>query len=652
VKLLDLKLTNFKGIKSLEINADGENLDIYGDNAVGKTTIFDAFQWLLFSKDSQNKTDFGIKTLDASGNELHYLNHEVQGRFDINGVVVELRKVFAEKWTKKRGSATEDFTGHVTDHYIDGVPKSKKEYDGYINSIISEDKFKLLTNPDYFNNQLHWQERRKILLQICGDMSDAEVIASDKALDKLTDILNGRAIDDHKKVIAARRSKINKELEEIPARIDEANRALPDVSGLSKEFLITVISNQQADKQSKEQEISRIQNGGEVAEQQKLLAEINSRIADIQTRFKLENSDKSFAKKQELQGLKLKLNGYENSITSANASISSNLNSIKLYESQKEILLKKFREIEGRKFEISLEDTCPTCKQSLPENQLEEARNKSLANFNLVNSNELTDIRDRGTKIKEIIENLKKQVADHQENVAKLIIKKDDLQLSISLVEAEINGETGEVAKIEDDSEYIQAIKDKQSIVEKITALEVESQSVIDALRNDIQSIQMDIRSKESDLIKFVQVDGGQKRITELSNQEKMLAAEFEKLDSELFLIESFIRAKVGLLEDRINSKFKYARFKLFETQINGGLNECCETLIKGVPFGSGLNNAAKINSGLDIINTLSKFYGFQPVIFVDNAESVTELIKTEAQVIRLVVSEPDKTLRIESEVM
>jgi DNA repair exonuclease SbcCD ATPase subunit len=652
MKLLNLKLTNFKGIKSLEINADGENLDIYGDNAVGKTTIFDGFQWLLFGKDSQNKADFGIKTLDASGNELHYLNHEVQGRFDINGVVVELRKVFAEKWTKRRGSASEDFTGHVTDHYIDGVPKSKKEYDCYINSIISEDKFKLLTNPDYFNNQLHWQERRKILLQICGDMSDAEVIASDKSLDKLTDILNGRAIDDHKKVIATRRSKINKELEEIPARIDEANRALPDVSGLSKEFLTAVISNQQADKQSKEQEISRIQNGGEVAEQQKLLAEINSRIADIQTRFRLENSDKSFAKKQELQGLKLKLNGYENSITSANASISSNLNSIKLYESQKEILLKKFREIEGRKFEISLEDTCPTCKQSLPENQLEEARNKSLANFNLVNSNELTDIRDRGTKIKEIIENLKKQVADHQENVAKLIIKKDDLQLSISLVEAEINGETGEVAKIEDDSEYIQAIKDKQSIVEKITALEVESQSVIDALRNDIQSIQMDIRSKESDLIKFVQVDGGQKRITELSNQEKMLAAEFEKLDSELFLIESFIRAKVGLLEDRINSKFKYARFKLFETQINGGLNECCETLINGVPFGSGLNNAAKINSGLDIINTLSSFYEFQPVIFVDNAESVTELIKTEAQVIRLVVSEPDKVLRIESEVM
>lgn len=652
MKLLSLKLTNFKGIKSLEINANGENLDIYGDNAVGKTTVFDAFQWLLFGKDSQNKTDFGIKTLSPDGKELHYLNHEVQGKFEINSVVVALRKVFAEKWTKKRGSATEDFTGHVTDHFIDGVPKSKKEYDGYINSIISEDKFKLLTNPDYFNNQLHWQERRKILLQICGDMSDAEVIASDKALDKLTDILNGRAIEDHKKVIAARRSKINKELEEIPARIDEANRALPDVTGLNKETLTTIIENQKADKQAKELEIGRIQNGGEVAEQQKLLAEINSHITDIQTRFKTENNDKSFTKKQELQELQLKFNKLNNGISNLNMLIEVENKNTENLTRYREELLKDWHNINNSEFAIKLNDTCPTCEQPLPLEQLEDAKNKALAKFNLVKSEDLAAIAAKGKKVKEDLESIKNRIAENQAKINQFTTEKDDLQLSISLLEAEINGETGEVAKIEDDSEYIQAIKDKQSIVEKITALEVESQSVIDALRNDIQSIQMDIRNKESELIKFVQVESGQKRITELSNQEKMLAAEFEKLDSELFLIESFIRAKVGLLEDRINSKFKYARFKLFETQINGGLNECCETLIKGVTFGSGLNNAAKINSGLDIINTLSKFYGFQPVIFVDNAESVTELIKTEAQVIRLVVSEPDKTLRIESEVM
>lgn len=651
MKLLSGKLTNFKGIKSLEINANGENLDIFGDNGTGKTTIFDAFQWLLFNKDSANKTDFGIKTL-VDGKELHYLNHEVEGKFEINGVVVELRKVFAEKWTKKRGSATEDFTGHTTDHYIDGVPKSKKEYDGYINSIISEDKFKLLTNPEYFNNQLHWQERRKILLQICGDMSDAEVIASDKALNQLTEIINGRAIDDHKKVIAARRSKINKELEEIPARIDEANRALPDVSQLDKDLLEAGINTLKENKQVKEKEISRIQNGGEVAEQQKLLAEINSKVADIQTRFKLENADKSFTKKQELQGMQHKMSGIDQQIKNYERSINNDTVGIDDLSKRKKELLKTHKDVKARKFEFNLDDTCPTCKQSLPEDQIVDAQSKAIADFNLSQAKELEIIVTNGGKMATRITELENQVTEQQSKKDQLIVEKDDLQLSMSLLESEIKGETGAITKIEDDAEYVQALKDKQAINDKITALKVESQTIINDLMTDIRNVENSIRANETDLLKFGQVEQAQARITELSNQEKTLAAEFEKLDQQLFLIESFIRTKVGLLEDRINSKFKYARFKMFNVQVNGGLEECCETLIKGVPFGSGLNNAAKINSGLDIINTLSKFYDFQPVIFVDNAESVTKLIDTDAQVIRLVVSEPDKVLRIESEVM
>lgn len=649
MKLLNLKLINFKGIKSLEINADGENLDIYGDNAVGKTTIFDSFQWLLFNKDSQNKTDFGIKTL-VDGKELHYLNHEVEGKFETNGVVVELRKVFAEKWTKKRGSATEDFAGHTTDHYIDGVPKSKKEYDGYINSIISEDKFKLLTNPDYFNNQLHWQERRKILLQICGDMSDAEVIASDKALDKLTEILNGRAIEDHKKVIASRRSKINKELEEIPARIDEANRALPDISQLDKEFVTAGINTLKENKQAKEQEISRIKSGGEVAEQQKLLSQIDSKIIDIQAKYRSEVSDKVFAQKQELQKIKLDISNIDSKITTIERLVKINHSDIEAYSETRTVLLTKYKVVSSREFGMHQENTCPTCKQSLPEEQVQQAYEKALSQFELARKQELDRIKIDGGKAKARIDELKVEVAENQAAIDQLTLQKDDLQLSLSILENQINSD--EVPSIDGNPEYVQSLKDKEFIKGLISTLQIESYSVIDNLKTEISGIESEIRSKEIDLAKFGQVEQGQRRIAELADQEKMLAAEFEKLDQQLFLIESFIRTKVGLLEDRINSKFKYARFKMFNVQVNGGLEECCETLIKGVPFGSGLNNAAKINSGLDIINTLSQFYDFQPVIFVDNAESVTELIKTDAQVIRLVVSEQDKALRIESEVM
>ena len=114
-----------------------------------------------------------------------------------------------------------------------------------------------------------------------------------------------------------------------------------------------------------------------------------------------------------------------------------------------------------------------------------------------------------------------------------------------------------------------------------------------------------------------------------------------------MYLTEEFIRTKVRLLEEKINSKFKLARFKLFEVQVNGALAETAETMYNGVPY-SNLNNGARLNIGLDIINTLAEHYGFEAPIFVDNAEAVTQLIPTTGQQIRLIVSAQDKKLRIE----
>ena len=142
-------------------------------------------------------------------------------------------------------------------------------------------------------------------------------------------------------------------------------------------------------------------------------------------------------------------------------------------------------------------------------------------------------------------------------------------------------------------------------------------------------------------------------RIEELKADEKKLAKEYERLESELFLTEEFIRTKVRMLDSKINGRFKHVRFKLFDQQINGALNECCEALINTngcwTPY-SDANAAGRINGGIDIINTLSEFYKFEAPIFCDNAESVTQLTETKTQVFRLVVSEKDKSLRIQVE--
>lgn len=649
MKLLNLKLINFKGIKSFELAINGESVSIFGKNGSGKTTLADSISYLLFDKDTANKKDFGIKTLDADGVVIPAINHEVEATFSISGEVVTLKKTYYEYYPKKRGAAEREFDGHKTDYEINGVPKPKKDFDKYISGIISEDIFKLLTSPDYFNTQLHWKDRRKTLLAICGDISDRDVIDSDKTLKELTAIVGNRSMEDHKLVIAARRKKINEQLEKIPGLINENNLMLPDVTGLDQELIAATINALRNQKTSKEQEISRIQNGGEVAEQQKLLAEIDSKLADIRTKFKIDNADKSFAKKQELQGMQLKLSKFEQDIKFANGFIESANRTISDYEKKQVALRESWKEVVGRKFEVSINDSCPTCLQSLPADQVENAKSKALAAFNLKNSTDKENIDKSGKSNKEFIKNKQSEIDEHNSLVAKWNQEKNHLQLSISALESEINGSSVPVARLEDDPDNIQVFSEKMAIHSKINEIKEKSQSVIDSLKVDIQNIESAIRDNETDLLKFGQVEQGNKRIQELLDQEKALAAEFEKLESELFLVDSFTRTKVSLLEKNINSKFKIARFKMFNVQVNQGIDECCDTLgANGVPYGSGLNQAARINVGIDICNTLAEHYKFCPFLFIDNKESVSELIETNSQIISLIVSPNDNTLRVE----
>ncbi len=629
MKLLKLTLKNFKGIKSFTLEAGGHDVNIYGDNATGKTTIFDAFLWLLFDKDSKNRKDFELKTLDENNSPIHNLNHEVEGIFEVNGKQIILKKVFAEKWTKKRGSATEEFTGHTTDYFVDGVPVKKNEYDGKIAEIANEEIFKLLTNPTYFNEHLHWQERRRILLEICGDISDEEVIASDPSLSSLPEILNGRKLEDHRKVIAANRTEINKELEKIPVRIDETHRSLPDITS-------TIDSNkaQELKKsiQEKQQELARIESGGELAEKKKQYREVEAEIMRLQTEYKKEIETQVEAKLKEIKSLQDESFELQQKTKVAESS------NIEALEKSIEQLRQKWFEIDSQEFTNS--GICPTCKQPLPPEQIEETK----TSFNFVKAEKLEQISAEG---KEKMALLEKEKSAFNERVKQAEKAKEELKKVEDAIGVLKNGIDNLRASTINTLEYATLTKDKRELEQAISDLESGTVETKEKIQQEIQNLQSELDEIERARARKEQYDLGMKRIQELKEQEKELAKAFEKLESEMYLTEQFIRTKVNMLESKINSRFKLARFKLFEQQINGGLSEVCEALFNGVPYSGGLNNGARINVGLDVINTLSEHYGFTAPIIIDNAEAVTQLIDTRGQQIRLIVSEQDKALRI-----
>lgn len=642
IKLYKLDLKDFKGVRQFSLDLQGENVKVYGDNATGKTTLFDAFIWLLFDKDSQNRKDFQIKTL-SNGKSLKGLEHEVEAVFLVDGKQLSLRKVFAEKWTKKRGAAQAEFSGHTTNYYIDGVPAKKKEFVDRVADLVEEDIFKLLTSPSYFNEQLHWQKRREILLEICGDISDAEVIASNQKLAKLPNILGNRSIEDHRKVIAAKRSEINKELDRIPIRIDEVQRTVPDISNLNEQEIHDEITFLKSQVDGKEQELLRIQNGSEVTEKQKQLRELEMELMDI----KNDHQQANFSKTNEKQTLLYEAKSQLDSLKHNRKMNERELESFRMHANAKETAIKNLRtdwfKVNEETFEQH-QTSCPTCGQDLPAEQIEE----SISRFNLEKAQKLETIQQQGKDLANELQIIISEI-ESQEIALEMRDKEiSDQEKIVQSIQEEIEAIKATVTDVTQLPEYQAKQKQIDSIKQTIEELRQSSFSAANEVKQAISGYKLEISKLEQDKAKFAQVQLVEKRVIELQEQEKELAKEFEEIEQQLFLTEEFIRTKVNLLEEKINSKFKYARFNLFKTNINGGLEEICETTYKGVPYSGGLNNAARINVGLDIINTLSKHYGVQAPIFVDNSEAVTSLIDIDSQVISLIVSEADKKLRVE----
>lgn len=648
MKLVQLSLRNFKGIKEFSLRTNGKNVKVFGDNATGKTTLFDAFTWLLFDKDSQNKKDFQIKTLDA-GYIIHKIEHEVEADFDIDGKTLTLKKVFAEKWTKKRGSAKTEFTGHTTDYFVNDVPVKKTDYVDRVADIVDEDVFKLLTSPGYFNEQKHWKERRDILMELGGNITDDDVFASNKSLERLQDILNDRKLEDHKKIIAAKRVEINKVLDRIPVRIDEVNRSTPDLSGLDEKAITNQIDGLKIRVEAKEGELSRIRNGGEVSAKEKQLREIEGDLLFIKNKLNADTLEKVNDKRQAVYQIQRSIDDFKYDISDKERRIKQNEATIRISEEKAKKLRGQWNEESQKAF--SFEDhqtTCPSCGQDLPAEQIETVRLKAEAHYNRQKSNALEQIQTLGKSAMAAVTNLKDENEKLQNDVLATKLSLEFEQGKLKEAEQEIESLQSSVKDVTTDATYQSKQKEAEAVKREIDALRLSVEDALYTARSDIKTLKDNIANLEGDKAKFNQTRSSKKRIEELSQQEKQLTAEFEKLEEELYLAEEFIRAKVTLLEEKINTKFKYARFKLFDTQINGGLTETCETLYDGVPYSGGLNNAARINVGLDIINTLSEHYSMSAPIFIDNSEAVTKLIDINAQVISLVVSEDDKELRVE----
>lgn len=656
MKLYRLTLNNFQGIKSLSFDFDeGKSASIYGDNATGKTTCYNALTWLLFDKASTAAKNFTPKTKGPDG-DLHHLDHSAEAVFITDtGRQITLKKTYHESYKKKRGSALEEFAGHTTEYEVDGVPVKEKEFTETVIGFCGGDteKPKMLTMPDYFPEQLAWDTRRKILLEICGDIGDDDIIAENDELKELKDFLrmNGTAeqyytTDEYKKVAASRRTEINRQLTEIPARIDEATQAIPDTTGLEADEIeanIAALTKKRDNLAAEKAEA--VAGGTATATLRTQIAEIKMRIAEGRATHLKEQNNRNADIDADILMAKREVSEARRNLEDLQIDIDRTERQGRQLEEMREQLLADYHAVNATRWDEG-QEVCPTCHQQLPAEQIEKMREE----FNLRKSKRLEEINQRGKT-----EASKERIAELAKKRAELAAKLDATREAVTAAEARVAElEAKRVAPVayETTKEYATLTAQIADIEAKLNDEDKCTVEAVAAAEGKIKAVDEAIREERDKQMQLTMAENQRRRIAELEKQEKRLGGEFEELEKGLYLCDLFTKKKVAALTERINGKFKSVRFRLFVEQLNGGLKEDCEVMIPRadgtlVPY-TFANNAARINAGLEIINTLAEHWNIRMPVFIDNAESVTHLESSDTQIIRLVVSEADKKLRME----
>jgi len=673
MEILSLEISYFKGIKDLKIKFPIKSIS--GQNATGKTSVYDAVAFLLFGKDSSDSKDFDVfpKTLM---NEFGVCNIEVSvsANFKNNNRTFSLMRGLREDINKDGY-----LTGYTTICSINGLADTKVgDYKKFVDSLVPIDIFKLLTNPLYFNSEnFGWKQRCEILIKLAGEPTEQELISKNPDLSIFSEILKSASIDQFNKSIQAKIKKVKSEMELIPIRIDEVIKGMPQPliwSGIEG-----LIATKKQAIEAIDAEISALNSGAET--EQKTKNEIHKTIYEKQSQIQKEKSNLDMAKMQlanEIETLETKINNNNDQIIEINQDIlfltdERNNLLIKFKAAQSEIWqapqrlldqiikLKSDLDINNYKLEILKSEqykdseNCPTCGQKFTNEQLnnkiEHWQNDKTAKINTI-AEKIQEIKDEIiSKESEIVES-QKDFSDNR------VLKLNEINLKGQAIKGEIATKEKEISSINDANfklnTQVATLKETKYDEFLINSLDTE----ITSLQNQITAIKLinvtdqnrykqdlitEITILQKDLTNKEVIERAEIRIKGLETKRKDLAKELNLLEKDEYLCKSYNETLINIVSAKVNSLFSGFEVRMFKRLMNGEFEPCCDIIENGVRF-SSINRANQINIGMQIISVLAKFYNFSAPIFVDNAECVNTLFDMrEIQVIPLYVTNESK---------
>lgn len=646
-----LTLVNFKGIRSLTIDFNEGVTTISGRNGLGKTTIFDAFTWLLFGKDSKERKQFGIKTYGKDGKTIPSIPHEVSGVLQVDGEEITLTRRFTEKWQKKHGTTTKLMTGHEEERLYNDVPMSTKDWAEKIESICPEQVFKFITNPLYFSSQKA-EVQRAMLFRMAGEVTDEEVAKDYKNFQDLLAQMTGKTMEEFKREIAAKKKRIKADVEAIPERMDECQRQITamecdkDGKPISFNGLRAELEQEQVELAKVEEQIADITKAyndkmGARLEKSRELGDINSQIIKREAEIK-EEAYKGYReelnKQQELHYQVEKLKG---EIARFETEITNKQTELEKCVKVREEMVAEWHKINNSKLVFDDKDfVCPTCHRHFDIDDIEAKQREMTEHFNEEKKQKLEDNTSRGKANSERMKAIEAEIKTLQSCIAnnEVAIKE---YASNPLFNKELTAPDATPLMVSDNE--LAELKDKANALQsEIEAEAKDDMPDTDKIASVKRGMLVDIDSIKAELAKEECIKAAKDRLAELEKLLRIQSEELAQLEATEDTMMEFAKTRVKLVEDKINSMFSMVKFKMFDTQINGGVVETCEAVVDGVPY-STQNNAMVINIGIDIINAICRSENISAPIFVDNSESINSILPTPSQLIRLVVTEDEQ---------
>lgn len=634
--LKSLTLENFKGVKKQTYNFS-DKTKIFGRNASGKTTIYDAFLWAMFGVDSNWNSKFEVRPLDENGNKIHNVEISVTATLDIDGKEKVFRRVSKENWVLKRGSQDRTLQGNVGEYSIDDYPKTETEYKKAVSELVSEDIFKMITSPAYFPS-LAWKDQRAIIMRFVEDISDVDLARQNGEFSELIDELEkAPSTDDIQKKYQKALSEWKKKQTEIPVRIDELSAQKTDIDVAELELQRNSLKEQIAENKAKQEDASK-----QYEEYQKLadeVAKLKMQLADMQRAA----DDDLAASRRTVQDEIDRLNAF---LSKSDFEIGNSRILLESYEmhlnGQTEMLnatRKNWKVANERVFdENSL--VCTYCGQEYPEDKKDALR----AEFEVHRQEELSDLTKRGNELKANVDKYKKKIEKEKATLAEQEKQKTEIAKRLE----ELGGKYNNIPKSADISGTAEYKSLSQQISEKESAMQdFKEDTARQQLKSELETLNEQLTDVERQIAKAEQDVKIDDRIAELQTEQREVAQKVADQEKMLYLLEQFIRYKMDRVSDSINEKFDGVSFKLFEVQINGGIKETCECTVDGVPYQS-LNSGHKIVAGLKIIKALQSLYEVYAPIFIDNAESVNDCNVPDMDCQMIFLSVDDGNLRIE----